>query len=258
MRMKISLITICYNSGKTITDTFDSVLCQTYESFEYIVVDGKSQDNTVQIIQEYEKRFANRGVPMNWVSEKDKGLYDAMNKGIRMATGDIIGILNSDDVLATPEAFSKIVAALERDNCDAVYSDLYVMDPETMTKPNRIFIAGQKNYKLGWYPPHPTLYLKREIYEKYGLYETSYKIAADYDFMVRIMKSGVRMTYIPEVLVHMRAGGVSTLSLKAYKKSFDEAVEVLKKNGVKMPYSVNVLRTFVIFKQRFQGMIKAR
>ena len=256
--MKISVITVCYNSEKTIAETFESVLLQTHKEIEYIVVDGKSKDGTVRIIREYEERLTQRGVTFRWISEADEGLFDAMNKGIGMATGDVIGVLNSDDILATAEAFSKIAAAFERDHCDAVYSDLYVMDAETMQKPNRVFIAGKKSYKLGWYPPHPTLYVRREIYEKYGAYKTGYRIAADYDFMVRIMKEGITMTYIPEVLVHMRAGGVSTLSLKAYKKSFDEAVVVLKENGVRMPVGVNVLRTGVIAKQRFLGIIKGR
>ena len=238
--MKISLVTVCFNSEKTIEETFESVLRQTYRSIEYIVVDGMSRDGTLEIIRRYAARFA--------------GLFDAMNKGIGMATGDVIGILTSDDRLAVPEAFEKIAATFERDRCDAVYSDLYVMDYETMQIPNRVFIAGKGSYKRGWYPPHPTLYLRREIYEKYGRYSLKYRVAADYDFMVRIMKQGIRMSYIPEVLVHMRAGGVSTQSLKAYKRSFDEAVDVLKANGVVLPYCVNVLRTVMLFMQRLRGM----
>ena len=253
--MNISLITVCFNSEKTIGDTFDSVLKQTHRDLEYIVVDGMSSDQTLQIIHRYEKRFTERGIVFRYVSEKDHGLYDAMNKGIDMASGDVIGIINSDDVLARPDTLSRISETFERDHCDAVYSDLYVMDYETMQQPNRVFIAKRGSYKLGWYPPHPTLYVKREIYERYGKYNLKYRIAADYDFMVRIMKNGVRMSYIPEVLVHMRAGGVSTQSLKAYKKSFDEAVTVLKDNGIKLPFCVNILRTFILVKQRMRGKL---
>ncbi len=256
--MKISVVTICFNSEKTISDTFDSILMQTHDDIEYIVVDGLSRDGTLEIIRQYEKKFEEKKIAFRWVSEKDKGLYDAMNKGIGMATGKVIGVLNSDDILAKPDALRQIAEAFERDHCDAVYSDLYVMDEATMKIPNRVFIAGKRSYKTGWYPPHPTLYLDRSVYEKYGNYKTKYKIAADYDFMVRIMKAGVKMTYIHDVLVYMRAGGVSTHSFKAYKKSFDEAVVVLKENGVKMPYCVNIIRTFVIFKQRLQGVIKGR
>lgn len=256
--MKISLITVCYNSDKTIKETFESVLSQGYGQIEYIVVDGQSRDNTLQIIRSYEARFAERGVEFRWISEKDKGLYDAMNKGIGMATGEIIGILNSDDILSRPDTFEMIAATFDRDGCDAVYSDLYVMDYETMTIPNRVFIAGRGSYKRGWYPPHPTLYLRRGVYERYGNYHLNHSVAADYDFMVRIMKNGVTMSYIPEVLVYMRAGGVSTQSLKAYKKSFDQSLEVLRENGIKMPLCVNILRTIVIFKQRLRGMLAGR
>lgn len=256
--MKISIITVCYNSDNTIKDTFDSVLKQTYKNFEYIVVDGKSKDNTVNIIKEYKKKFKNGGVELNYTSEKDNGLYDAMNKGISRCTGDIIGIINSDDIIHDKNAFKKIVERFEKDKCDATYSDLYMMDYETMTKPNRVFIAGKKSYKVGWYPPHPTLYIKKGIYDKYGKYDIKYKIAADYDFMVRIMKNDIKMSYIREPLIYMRSGGTSTSSLKSYKKSFDEAIDVLKKNGIKFVYLVNIRRTFVIIKQRLMGMFKIK
>ncbi len=254
--MKVSLITICFNSADTIKDTFDSVLRQTYKKIEYVIVDGKSNDTTNDIIKEYLPKFKKKGIEVNYKSEKDKGLYDAMNKGISKATGEIIGIINSDDIIHDKDAFKKIVKRFETEDCDATYSDLYMMDYDTMSIPNRIFIAGKKNYKLGWYPPHPTLYLKKEIYDKYGNYNTKYRIAADYDFMVRIMKNRIKMSYIKEPLIYMRAGGTSTSSLKSYKKSFDEAIDVLKKNNIRFPYFVNVLRTFVIFKQRLMGLFK--
>ena len=189
---KISIITVCYNSESTIKETFESVLKQTYSNYQYIVVDGKSQDNTVNIIREYQEKFNAKGIEFEYTSEKDNGLFDAMNKGVKKATGDIVGIINSDDVIHDDKTFEKIVKKFVDDKCDAVYSDLYLMD-ETMSKPNRIFIAGKKSYKIGWYPPHPTLYLKKEIYDKYGTYNPKYKIAADYDFMVRIMKQNIKM-----------------------------------------------------------------
>lgn len=254
--MKISIITVCYNSESTIKETFESVLKQTYKNFEYIVVDGKSKDNTVSIIKDYKMKFKTRGIVLNYTSEKDDGLYDAVNKGISICTGNIIGIINSDDIIHDKNAFKKIVERFEKDKCDATYSDLYMMDYETMRMPNRIFIAGKKSYKIGWYPPHPTLYVKKDIYNKYGNYDTNYRIAADYDFMVRIMKNKIKMSYIKEPLIYMRAGGTSTNSLKSYKKSFDEAIDVLKKNGVKFAYLVNVRRTLVIIKQRLMGIFK--
>lgn len=253
--MLISLITVCYNSEKTIRATLESVLRQTYTDYEYIIIDGKSEDNTVSIVNQYKPHFEKMGVHLICISEKDKGLYDAMNKGINLASGDIIGIINSDDVLSDENAFAKIIQRFQVDDCDATYSDLYIMDAETLSSPNRIFIAGRKSYKLGWYPPHPTLYLKREVYEKYGKYNIKYKIAADYDFMLRIMKKNIKMSYIRSVLVYMRAGGTSTYSLKAYKRSFDEAIDVLKSNHIRMPYMVNIIRTLVIFKQRLLGVV---
>ena len=254
--MKISLITVCFNSEKTIRDTFDSVLNQTYKNIEYIIVDGKSTDSTMKIVDEYVPKFKNGGVELSISSEKDKGLSDAMNQGIKRATGDIIGIINSDDIIHDKNALKKIADTFKKEKCDATYSELYVMDYETMSIPNRIFIAGRKSYKLGWYPPHPTLYVKKELYENYGNYDTTFRIAADYDFMIRIIKGGSKLSYIKEPLVYMRAGGTSTSSLKSYKKSFDEAINVLKKNKIKFVYPVNILRTLVIFKQRFMGVLK--
>lgn len=248
--MKISIITVCYNSEKTIKDTLESVLKQTYTNYEYLIIDGKSKDDTLKIVKSYEKKFKGK---LKYISEKDKGLYDAMNKGIKLATGDIVGIINSDDVLAKEDAFEKIVKRFEETDCDGTYSDLYILDCDTMTKIERKFISKKGNYKLGWYPPHPTLYLKKEVYDKYGLYNQDYRIAADYDFMIRIMKDKVKLSYIKDVLVHMRSGGKSTDGLKGYKKSFKESIKVLKSNKIKFPYMVNFIRTFKIFLQVLKG-----
>ena len=156
--MKFSLITVCYNSANTIEDTFRSVLKQTYQNFEYIVIDGCSTDKTVELIKKYASIFHGK---MRWISEKDNGIYDAMNKGIKMASGDIIGIINSDDVFARSDALSMIASAFLHHTCDAVYGDLEVRD-ENLKETHRLFIAKKGNYRLGWYPPHPTLYLKKK------------------------------------------------------------------------------------------------
>ena len=244
--MKITLITVCFNSEKTIEDTLKSVLAQNYKNYEYLIIDGLSKDKTMDIVKSYEKKFKGK---LKYISEKDKGLYDAMNKGIKMAKGDIIGILNSDDILANENVFKTISHRFKDTKCDGTYSNLYIMDYETMSKPERIFIPKYGNYKLGWYPPHPTLYLKKEVYETYGLYNQDYRIAADYDFMLRILKNNVNLEYINDVLVLMRSGGVSTNGLKGYKKSFDESIKVLKNNKIKLPYIVNIIRTFKILSQ---------
>ncbi len=244
--MKITLITVCYNSEKTIKDTFESVLRQTYQDYEYLVIDGKSKDNTISIVKEYQKKFNGK---LHYISEKDKGLYDAMNKGIKMATGDIIGIINSDDVLATKDTLKIIERTFKKENCDGTYSNLEILD-EKLDKKVRIFHSPKGNYKLGWYPPHPTLYLKKEVYQKHGLYNQDFKIAADYDVMLRIMKDeNIKLSYIPKTLVYMRSGGISTDGLKGYYKSFKESCLVLKENKIKFPILVNIIRTIKVIGQ---------
>ena len=247
--MKISIITVCYNSEKTIKDTLESVLKQSYDNYEYLIVDGKSKDNTLNIVKSYEKKFKGK---IKIYSEKDNGLYDAMNKGIKNSNGDVIGIINSDDILADKDTLKKIANAFKNEKCEGTYSNLYIMDYETMSKPIRTFKAGIGNYKFGWYPPHPTLYLKKEVYNKYGLYNQNYKIAADYDFMLRIMKANVNLKYINDYLVYMRGGGVSTNGLKGYWKSFKESLNVLKSNNIRFPFLVNIIRTFNIIIQKIK------
>lgn len=251
--MKITIITVCYNSGKTIKDTIESVLAQNYKNFEYIIIDGKSKDNTVDIIKSYEPKFNGK---MKWISEKDKGIYDAMNKGVKIVSGDIIGLINADDILATPNAFQIIVDTFKNENCDRTYSNLRVLDGN-MKKVIRVFKPKKGNYKLGWYPPHPTLYLKKDVYDKIGLYSLDYKIAADYDLMIRVMKdSDIKLSYIKEVLVYMRGGGVSTNGINGYYKSFNESLQVLKENKIKFPVIVNLIRTVVIFNQSLKAKLK--
>lgn len=251
--MKITLITVCFNSEKTIRDTLESVLKQTYKDYEYLIIDGKSKDSTLDIIKEYEPMFNGR---LKWISEKDNGLYDAMNKGIKLAKGDVVGILNSDDIFANSNVLKTIASTFKKKKCDVSYSDLVFMDEETMKIPERYFISKTGNYKLGWYPPHPTLYVKKEVYDKYGLYNQDYRIAADYDFMLRIMKNKVSMAYIPEVLIYMRSGGVSTAGIKGYIKSFKESLSVLKNNNIKFAFFVNSIRTIKVILQGIKAKLK--
>jgi len=244
--MKITLITVCFNSESTIQDTLESVLHQTFKNYEYLIIDGKSKDRTIEIVKEYEPKFNGR---LRWISEKDKGLYDAMNKGIQKASGDIIGILNSDDILANHKTLEIIEKTFLKNRCDGTYSDLEIRD-EKLEKVERKFIARKGNYKLGWYPPHPTLYLKRKVYQKHGFYNQEYRIAADYDFMLRIMKdSSIQLSYIPKTLIYMRSGGASTDGISGYYKSFKESLRVLKKNQIHFPFIVNNIRVFKIILQ---------
>lgn len=245
--MKISIITVCYNSEATIKETLESVLNQTYNNYEYLIIDGKSKDNTLKIVDEYKEKFDGK---LKVYSEKDKGIYDAMNKGIKKAKGDIIGILNSDDILANKNVFKKIVDTFEKENCDYTYSDLVFMDNETMSIPIRNF-KSSKQKKWGWHPPHPTLYVKKSIYNSVGCYNLEYKIAADYDFMLRMLKQNYKGYYINEYLIKMRAGGASTAGLKGYVKNLKEAIKVSKNNKIIFPHICNVCR---IIKTINQGL----
>ena len=239
--MKITLITVCFNSESTIRDTLKSVLNQTFKNYEYLIIDGKSKDQTLDIIKEYEPKFKGK---LKWISEKDHGIFDAMNKGIRIATGEVIGIINSDDVLADSRTLEIIEKTFVQGECDGTYSDLEIRD-EGLKKVVRKFISKKGNYKLGWYPPHPTLYLKKEVYQKHGFYNQEYRIAADYDFMLRVMKD----SSIPKTLIHMRSGGASTDGFRGYFKSFKESLRVLKKNKIRFPFLVNSIRVFKIILQ---------
>lgn len=238
--MKISLITVCYNAEKTIEDTLNSVLCQTYSEYEYWIIDGASQDKTLAIVESYQKKFQGK---MHVISEKDNGIYDAMNKGIRHATGDIIGILNADDVLANSDVFATIANIFKELDIDGTYSDLLMLN-ETLEKPVRVFKANNVSNRFGWHPPHPTLYVKKEVYEKIGMFDLQYRIAADYDFMLRLLKIKPKLHYIKSYLVYMRSGGTSTDGIKGYIRNWKEANKVLKNNHVTFPYFCNVIRTF--------------
>ena len=212
MKPKISIITVCFNSEKTIEDTIKSVIAQDYPNLEYIIVDGKSTDNTLKIVEKYRQHIA------KIISEPDKGLYDAINKGIKYATGDIVGIINSDDILAYNQAISDIAQTFESGKHDAVYADLVYVKQDDVNTVTRKWISG--NYKhgkflWGWMPPHPTFYAKKNLFEKYGYYTLQLKSAADYELMLRfIHKHKISLGYLPKTLVKMRVGGMSNASLK--------------------------------------------
>lgn len=231
--MKVSLITVTYNSDKTLRDTINSVLAQTYEDIEYIVVDGLSKDKTVDIIREYEPQFAGR---MKWISEKDSGLYDAMNKGIRMATGDVVGILNSDDFFTSNDVIEKVVAGFTKDT-DAVYGDIHFVNPDNLQRCVRYYsskIFKRSLMKMGFIPAHPSFYCRKECFEKFGYYKTDYKIAADFDLLLRfIYVHQIRIKYLPVDMVTMRLGGASTDGWKSRLVMMNEHLRSFKENGVK-------------------------
>lgn len=206
MDLKISIVTVCYNSARTIRDAIDSVLSQSYRDIEHIVVDGASTDGTVDIIREYGDRIA------KVVSEPDRGIYDAMNKGIGLATGDIVGILNSDDVFATNDAVKKIVDAFD-DSTDGLYADLVYVKRSNLDEVTRVYKSDSFSpwkIRFGMTIPHPTFYVRRKFYMQWGVYKLSYRVAADFELIARFVKNGLRMKHLSELVIRMREGGISS------------------------------------------------
>lgn len=231
--MKISIITPSYNSVKTISYTTDSVISQNYTDIEYIFIDGGSSDGTQDIILKYKDK-----INIKFISEKDNGIYDAMNKGIKMATGEIVGILNSDDFYSDSSVLSDVVRSFENSKIDAVYGDITYFSND-INKVTRYWKAGEyKESKLnnGWVIPHPALFVRKSVYDKCGLYNTDLKIAADYEFILRILKVyKINVKYIPKILVRMYDGGVSGSSLNKRIKGWKELEIAWSINNIKLP-----------------------
>lgn len=229
--MKISIITITYNSESTIRDTIESVLNQDYKDIEYIIVDGLSNDNTLNIIGEYKNRIS------KIISEKDKGLYDALNKGIAIATGDVVGIIHSDDFYTSNDVITKVANTFMVNHCDAVYADLYYVDKKDTSKIFRKWKSGQYKsgaFIKGWMPPHPTFFVKNGCYTKYGVFNLQLKSAADYELMLRfIHKYRIKLAYLPEFIIKMRVGGKSNVSIKNRLRANSEDRKAWEINGLK-------------------------
>jgi glycosyltransferase involved in cell wall biosynthesis len=229
--MKISIITVSYNAVSSIEACVRSVLDQDHPDVEYIVVDGASNDGTLNVLEKYKQRFA------KFISEKDEGLYHALNKGIAMATGDVIGILHSDDFYTTSSVLSQYAKVFEKQKCDAVYSDLYYVDAIDTDKIVRKWKSGPYTHGAflnGWMPPHPTFFVKREIYERCGNFNLEFKTAADYELMLRfIHKNQIKLSYFPEYTIKMRTGGQSNSSIKNRVYANREDRKAWKVNGLK-------------------------
>ena len=232
--MKISLITTVYNRADTIQDTFDSVLAQTYQDIEYIVVDGGSTDGTLDLIRQVEPRFQGR---MRWTSGADKGLYDAMNKGIRMATGDAVGILNSDDFFTSPDVLERVADAFVESGAEAVYGDVHFVPTGNPDKCVRYYssrVFRPALFRFGFMPAHPAFYVKKSCYDRFGLYSLDYQIAADFDLLVRFLyKEKIKAKYLPLDCVTMRVGGVSTEGLHSRVVLNRESVRACRKYGIR-------------------------
>jgi glycosyltransferase involved in cell wall biosynthesis len=228
---KVSIITACFNSEATIRDTIDSVLGQDYPCIEYIIVDGASKDGTLGIVKGY-------GDKINIViSEPDKGIYDAMNKGIRAASGDVIGMLNSDDFYIDDSAVTQLINCMEGAGTDTVYADLVMVDRKNTERVLRYYDSSTfrlERLRYGWMPAHPTFIVKRELYETYGGFSLDYSIAADFEMVVRLLYvAGASCAYLPAVVIKMRVGGASTRGLKSSWGLNREIVRACRANGLK-------------------------
>ncbi|MBD5235279.1 MAG: glycosyltransferase [Barnesiella sp.] len=231
--MKISVITATYNSGSTIRDTMEAVLRQSYPDIEHIIVDGGSKDNTMDIVQELEPRYNGR---LRYISEKDRGIYDAMNKGIAMASGEVVGILNSDDFYTSDTILETVACEFENDDIDAVYGDIHFVNDDNLNKCVRYY--SSKSFRpwkmrMGFMPAHPSFYCKREIYNKYGSFDLGFKIGSDFENLLRLIYvNKITAKYIPLDFVTMRTGGASTSGVSSHKQISKDIVAALRKNNV--------------------------
>jgi glycosyltransferase involved in cell wall biosynthesis len=231
--MKITIITAVYNAAQTLADAMDSVLRQTYADIEYVVVDGGSKDGSVDGVRSYEPRFGGR---MKWVSEPDHGIYDAMNKGIRMATGDVVGILNSDDYFTADDVVEQVAQTLADTQLDAVYGDIHFIRAGQPDRCVRYYSSARFHprwLRFGFMPAHPSFYCRREVFERAGLYKTDYKIGSDYEMMVRLFcRYHIRTRYIPADFVTMRTGGASTRNVRSRLQLIQDDVRACRDNGI--------------------------
>jgi glycosyltransferase involved in cell wall biosynthesis len=231
--LKITIITVVYNAEKYLKDCIESVLSQTYSDLEYILIDGQSSDSSFQIAKQYEQKMA------LLISEPDRGMYDALNKGISLATGEIIGILNADDMLSADHVIDDVAKAFMDSNVDAVYGDLNYVDPEQTDKIQRRWRSKQASYKdlaWGWMPAHPTLYIRSSLFEKFGGYQLDYGSAADYELMLRYFyQHKIAARYVPTLMVNMRSGGMSNQSWKHRYQALLNDFKALQNNKVHFP-----------------------
>ena len=236
--MKISLLTVSYNSAATLRDTIESIRKQDYPAIEYIVVDGNSKDGTVDIIKEHSTFIT------HWVSEPDNGIYDAMNKALQLATGDVVGILNSDDFYSSEQIISQVADAFNDPQIDAVFGDLVFVDPTNLDKVVRKYSSAKWNpskFAFGFMPAHPTFFVRRKYYEQFGLFRTDYKIAADYELLIRFLYvHKLTYQYLPLTMVKMRRGGVSSRNFMSNIVLNNEIIRACRENGI----STNVFKVY--------------
>ncbi len=250
--MRVSIITPTYNSSQTLGDTLASVQKQTYGNIEHVFIDNLSTDETVQMIKKYQDSTTNL---VKLHSQSDLGIYDATNNGVKIATGDIVAVLNSDDFYISPNLIQEVVDTFEKTNCDVCYGDIVIVDRNDTNKIKRKWKSGQfskKNIFRGWCPPHPAFFYKRDLHNKYGYYSTNFSIASDYDFMIRLIKSDdTKMKYIPKVFTIMRHKGHSSKSFSQRIKGWQELRQSWKNNYGKVPAFFITKRVLLKIRQIF-------
>lgn len=228
--MKVSLITVSFNSAATIKDTIESIHAQDYSDIEYIIADGNSKDETISIVKSYDT------IINKWISEPDKGIYDAMNKAIKMATGEVVGILNSDDFYSATNIISQVAEAFHESTIDAVFGDLVFVDPNNLKKVVRKYSSAKwrpEKFARGFMPAHPTFFVRRKYYDEIGLFKTDYKIAADYELLIRFLYvHKLNYKYLPINMVTMRKGGVSSNGIMSNIILNDEIIRGCRENGI--------------------------
>ena len=249
--MKISIITVVWNNKETIQDAVNSVLNQTYKNIEYIIIDGASTDGTIEIIQSYGDKIS------KFISEPDGGLYDAMNKGIELSNGDIVGMLNSDDFYIDEFVIENVIKEFEAKDVDSVYADLVYVNPGNLDKVVRFYDSSYFSpgkFAYGWMPAHPTFFVKKEIYERYGVFRTDLKIGADFDILVRFLYIyNISFSYMREVLVKMRTGGVST-SFNSIWINNIEQLRVCRDHNI----DTNIFKILLKYPRKILGIFKAK
>lgn len=237
--MKISLITVCRNVAPVIKETLDSVFGQTHADIEVIVIDGASTDGTIGILKELLDGHDHGSRAVKWISEPDKGIYDAMNKGLRLATGEVIGFVNAGDLLMTSEVIANVVASFERSKADAVYGDIIMVDEADITKVKRTWKSGaydRDRFKQGWMPPHIATFIRKTAYDRFGFFNTDLRIAADYEILFRFLyKHRITTVHLPMVLVRFRLGGMSNGSVRHVLKANTEVRRSWRLNGLPAP-----------------------
>jgi len=247
--MKLSIITVCFNSVATIEDTIKSILTQDYKDFEYILVDGGSTDGTLEILAKYRNRIA------RCISEPDKGIYDAMNKGIRLSTGDIAATLNSDDVYADETIVGQMAEFIKNNDLDAAYGDLVYVDHDNTSRVTRYWKVGEYKagaFSRGWVIPHPTFFCRKQVFEKHGYFNENFQIAADFELMLRfIERYQIKVGYLPKVIVKMRTRGKANI-LRGILRGNWEIMRSFRLNGLRLSPWFFILKPITKILQLFR------